>query len=211
MIVLVRHGRTTANARGVLLGRADPDLDDEGTRQVAAVARACAGLDVARVVTSPLGRCRATADAIARAVAAARAGGAAGSDDFDGAVPMQIDDRWVELDYGELDGRPLSDVPRETWDAWRADVTWRPPGGETLAELGERVRAACAALAADAAERDVVVVSHVSPIKAAVAWALGVGDEVAWRLWVAPASISRIGTTGGAPSLRSFNEVGHLN
>jgi broad specificity phosphatase PhoE len=200
MIVLVRHGRTTANARGVLLGRADPDLDDEGTRQVAAVARACAGLDVARVVTSPLGRCRATADAIARTIA--------GVDD---GVPVQIDDRWVELDYGELDGRPLGDVPRETWDAWRADVTWRPPGGETLAELGERVRAACTALAADAAERDVVVVSHVSPIKAAVAWALGVGDEVAWRLWVAPASISRIGTTGGARSLRSFNEVGHLN
>jgi broad specificity phosphatase PhoE len=215
MIVLVRHGRTTANASGVLLGRADPALDDEGTRQVAAVAQACAALDVARVVTSPLGRCRATADAIADAVAAGQAGrsgrsGSRGANRVGEAVPVQVDDRWVELDYGELDGRPLGDVPRETWEAWRADLTWRPPGGETLAELGDRVRAACRALAAEAATRDVVVVSHVSPIKAAVAWALGVGDEVAWRLWVAPASISRIGTSGGGRTLRSFNEVGHL-
>jgi len=53
-------------------------------------------------------------------------------------------------------------------------------------------------------------VTHVSPVKAAVAWALGVGDEVAWRMWVGPASISRIGFAGAAPSLRSFNEVAHL-
>jgi broad specificity phosphatase PhoE len=54
------------------------------------------------------------------------------------------------------------------------------------------------------------VVSHVSPIKAAVAWALGVGDEITWRMWVAPASITRIGCSGPAPSLRSFNELAHL-
>jgi broad specificity phosphatase PhoE len=200
VIVLVRHGRTAANASGVLLGRADPALDDEGTRQVSALAAACTGLDIARIVTSPLGRCRQTAAAIADAHTAS---GAA-------PVPVDVDPRWVELDYGELDGRALRDVPPGTWDAWRADIAWRPPGGETLAELGDRVRAACDALAAEAAERDVVVVTHVSPIKAAVAWALGVGDEVAWRMWVGPASISRIGTAGGARSLRSFNEIAHL-
>jgi len=53
-------------------------------------------------------------------------------------------------------------------------------------------------------------VTHVSPVKAAVAWALGVGDEVAWRMWVGPASICRIGFAGGSPLLRSFNEVAHL-
>ena len=52
--------------------------------------------------------------------------------------------------------------------------------------------------------------THVSPIKAAVAWALGVGDEVAWRMCVAPASITRIGSGRTGPSLRSFNEIAHL-
>jgi broad specificity phosphatase PhoE len=63
------------------------------------------------------------------------------------------------------------------------------------------------------ADGDVVVVSHVSPIKAAAAWALGVGDEVAWRMYVAQASITRIGVggPGGLPSLRSFNETAHLD
>jgi broad specificity phosphatase PhoE len=89
-------------------------------------------------------------------------------------------------------------------------VGWQPPGGESIADLGIRVRQACEALVDAARERDVVVVSHVSPIKAAVAWALGVGDEAAWRMWVAPASITRIGFTGPVPSLRAFNEVAHL-
>ena len=55
-----------------------------------------------------------------------------------------------------------------------------------------------------------VVVSHVSPIKAGVAWALGTGDEVAWRMYVALASITRVGVTERGPILRSFNEVAHL-
>jgi broad specificity phosphatase PhoE len=207
VIVVVRHGRTAANAAGLLLGRADPVLDDIGRRQAAALAGVCAGLDLARVITSPLTRCRQTAEV----VAAAWTGPAAGVAGLRrGAVPVDVDERWIELDYGELDGRPVREVPAATWAAWRADSSWQPPGGESLADLGARVRAACELLVDEARERDVVVVSHVSPIKAAVAWALGVGDEAVWRMWVGPASITRIGVSGPAPSLRTFNEVAHL-
>ncbi len=197
MIVIVRHGRTVANAQGLLLGRSDPPLDGEGARQADALGAACAGLDLARVVTSPLARCRETAAVIARS-------------GRPGPIEVEVDERWIELDYGELDGRPIGDVPATSWASWRSDAGWTPPGGESLAALGARVRAACDDLAGAAAERDVVVVSHVSPIKAAVAWALGVGDEVAWRMWVAPGSLTRIGCAGPAPSLRSFNEMAHL-
>jgi alpha-ribazole phosphatase len=196
VIVVARHGRTAANAAGLLLGRADPALDAEGVRQAAALGAECASLDVARVVTSPLARCRQTAAAVAAACGTK--------------AEMTVDERWIELDYGELDGQPVGDIPATTWAAWRAEVDWQPPGGESLAALGVRVRSACEALAGEARDRDVVVVSHVSPIKAAVAWALGVGDEVVWRMYVAPASLTRIGVTGPAPSLRSFNEVAHL-
>lgn len=202
MIVLVRHGRTDANARGLLLGRADPPLDDEGRRQAALLARGLGELDLVRVVSSPLTRCRQTADTLV-AMLAGDAGGRA-------PVEVEIDERWIELDYGELDGLPASGIAAATRTAWREDIGWAPEGGESLAGLGERVRAACHDLVADAQERDVVVVSHVSPIKAAVAWALGVSDTIAWRMWVAPGSISRIGCGGPAPTLRSFNEVAHL-
>jgi broad specificity phosphatase PhoE len=201
VIVIVRHGRTEANARGLLLGRADPLLDAEGRRQAGRMAGGLGGLDVARIVTSPLQRCRATAEAIAASLADPDAGRE---------IDVEVDERWVELDYGVLDGRPVAELGAGSWAAWRSDVTWAPEGGESLAALGERVRDACEFLAKEAAERDVVVVSHVSPIKAAVAWALGVGDEVVWRMWVAQASITRIGIGPHGPALRSFNEVAHL-
>ena len=196
MIILVRHGRTAANARGLLLGRADPMLDAEGRLQAARLAAALGPLDGARVVTSPLARCRQTAEAIV----------AASAHD----LALDVDDAWIELDYGAFDGLGAGDVAPATWAEWRADVTWTPEGGESLASLGARVRSACQSLAEEARDRDVVVVTHVSPVKAAVAWALGVGDEAAWRMWVGPASISRIGVAGSSPSLRSFNEVAHL-
>jgi broad specificity phosphatase PhoE len=188
VLLLVRHGETDSNRRGHLLGRADPPLTPVGWEQARTLATRLPRPDV--VVSSPLLRARQTAAV------------------FGGEV--RVDERWIELDYGELDGVPFADLPAELWSAWRADIEWCPPGGESLAALGRRVRAGADALADEARDRDVVVVSHVSPIKAAVAWALGVGDEITWRMWVAPASITRIGLSGPAPSLRSFNELAHL-
>jgi broad specificity phosphatase PhoE len=89
-------------------------------------------------------------------------------------------------------------------------VAYAPAGGESLAALGERVRAACEDLAEECAERDVVVVTHVSPLKAAVAWALGVGDEVTWHLYAAPGAVSRIATAGPRRSLHLWNSTAHL-
>jgi broad specificity phosphatase PhoE len=187
-LIVVRHGRTARNAEGRLLGRFDADLDPEGEVQARALAAAVGPVD--RVISSPLARARRTAEAMG--------------------LPVEIDERWIELDYGELDGAAMADVPSEVWTAWRANLAWTPPGGESLAALGERVRAGCDDLVAEAADRTVVVVTHVSPIKAAVAWALGVGDDVVWRMYVAPASITRIGVGPVGPSLRAFNETAHL-
>jgi len=88
----------------------------------------------------------------------------------------------------------------------RADPTFVPAGGESLAALGTRVRGVCEELLDEIREGDVVVVSHVSPIKAAIAWALSAGDEVAWKMFVEVASIARVGVDGYGPSLRSLNE-----
>jgi broad specificity phosphatase PhoE len=123
-----------------------------------------------------------------------------------------VDARWIEVDYGELEGRALGDVPSDLWTRGRADPAFRPPGGESLAEVGVRVREACEDLFARAGEGargdgDVVVVSHVSPIKAAVAWALGAGDQVAWRLYLATASVTRIGWRDDGPVLHRYNET----
>ena len=188
VLIVVRHGRTEANQSGLLLGRADPALDSYGHRQAAALADALAPVD--RVVASPLRRTHQTAEAFGR--------------------PIEVDERWIELDYGEWDGRPVADVPAETWAAWRADADYAPPGGESLAQLGARVHAALDELASQAADTTIVVVTHVSPVKATLAWALGVGHEVAWRSFVATASVTRVAVGPGGPSLHGFNDVIHL-
>jgi broad specificity phosphatase PhoE len=188
-LYVCRHGRTGANASGLLLGRADPDLDDLGHLQARAMAEAIPR--PARVVSSPLARCRQTAAA------------------FGG--PVEVDDRLVELDYGDYDLIPLRDIPAEVWQRWRSDPDFRPPGGETLNELAGRVGQALDSLQEAASDADVVVVSHVSPIKAAVAWALGVSIDVSWRCFVAQASVTEIGFSPTGPSLRLFNGVAHLH
>jgi broad specificity phosphatase PhoE len=191
VLILVRHGQTEANARGLLLGRADPPLTETGYRQARSLASALPR--PARIVSSPLMRARQTAAVLAE-------GSTGGTD-------VEVDPRWIEMDYGSLDCRPASALDAASWQAWRDDPDFVPADGESLASVGERVREACEALAGDAAAHDVIVVSHVSPIKAAVAWAMGVGDEVAWRMFLSDAAICRIDTSGSTPLLLAFNDA----
>jgi broad specificity phosphatase PhoE len=184
VLVLVRHGETQANVDRLLLGRDDPPLTIRGHQQAIALAAALPAPDL--LMSSPLQRARLTAAA------------------FD--VPVVVDERWVELDYGELDGRPISSMPATEWDRWRADCSLPLPGGESLRQVADRVGAACDELAERAAVGTVVVVTHVSPIKAALAWALGTGPEIAWRIFVEDASIARVDTSGPAPVIHSVNQ-----
>jgi probable phosphoglycerate mutase len=195
VLILLRHGESVGNAHGLLLGRADAELTPLGLRQAAA-ARGLLHAPVAEVRTSPLARARHTAEQLGLG------------------LPLTVDDRWVEVDYGEFDGRPLTEVPAEVWRRWRHDPGFRPEGGESLAEVEERVVDACAELFSEAGagarrkegEGDVVVVSHVTPIKSAVAWALGVGD-LSFRLHLRTGSVTRIGWGAEGPVLHGFNDV----
>lgn len=190
MLILVRHGRTAANAAGLLQGRIDQPLDEVGQRQAVAVASFVHdALDgrIDRLVSSPLQRARQTADAFG--------------------LPFEVDERWIELSYGEYEGVPHADVPSEIWTTWRTDPHFVPSGGESLAALDERVRAACDDLLEVAADENVVVVSHVSPMKTAVAWALDVDLRISWRSHLSHASICRIDVRRHGPVLVTFNET----
>ena len=195
-MTLVRHGRTNANASHLLQGHIDNDLDDVGREQAALLGGALDALArVDRIVASPLMRAQQTADAIARSCGRG--------------VTIETDRRWIELDYGDFDGKPLSHVSPETWAEWRVNPEFRPPGGESMAELDSRVRGALAELASDGRGLHIVIVSHVSPIKAAVAWALGVDIGVSWRTALDRASMSTIRLDAQRPALKTFNVTVH--
>jgi probable phosphoglycerate mutase len=192
VILLVRHGQTAPNRDGLVLGRAaDPELTEEGRRQAGRLAAALVEEAPVALYTSPLLRARETAGAIAAACG----------------LVAEPDERLEEIDWGDWEGRPLSGLGKAEVARWRDD-SGTPPGGETLRSVGERMAEFCL----EALERGgpVIAVSHVSPIKAAAAWALGVEDSAAWRMYLGLASITRVDRRGAGPLLVSFNETGHL-
>lgn len=197
MIVLVRHGETEANRERLALGRADPPLTATGEQQAAALGAALgttfAGAEGIRVVSSPLARARATAAPIAAALG----------------LEVAVEPRLVELDYGEWDVRSFAEFPPEDLARWRRDATFAPPGGESLVAVGARVGEWCAEVAGGPT---VIAVSHVSPIKAAVLWAMDADPLLAWRMRLDVASITRVDASGagGQRALVGFNETAHL-
>jgi probable phosphoglycerate mutase len=192
-IIIVRHGRTEFNATGRLQGRTDNPLDEVGLAQAEAVATYLAPelLSDTLIVCSPLLRARQTATVIAEGVG----------------TSLEIDERWIELDYGAYEGLRQSEVPSNVWREWRSDSNFAAPQGESLNQVQQRVADACTELAQRLDGRTAVVVSHVSPIKSAVAWALGVDVSVGWKTQLVTASITRLAISANGAALTSFNEV----
>jgi probable phosphomutase (TIGR03848 family) len=185
-LILVRHGRTTANASGVLAGRtAGIGLDRHGREQAARAAERIAAVPIVGLVTSPLERCRQTS----RILLAAQ----------DGTPPTHIDRNITECDYGDWQGRKIADLAKEP--LW-ATVQRQPsavtfPGGETMAGMQSRAVAAIrkhdAAFQAEFGPAAVwVAVSHGDIIKSILADALGMHLDLFQRITVGPASVSVI-------------------
>lgn len=198
-VILVRHGRTTANASGVLAGRtAGVSLDDVGRTQAATAAERLAAVPLVAVVSSPLERCKQTAAAIV----AAQPG-----------RPRRLTDKGLtECDYGEWQGRALKTLAKEP--LWKT-VQTQPsaavfPGGESMTAMQARAVAAVrrrdAALESEHGAGAVwVAVSHGDLIKSVLADALGMHLDLFQRLHVDPASVSIIRYTATRPFVLASN------
>jgi len=197
-VVLVRHGRSTANTSGVLAGRLPGvTLDDHGQAQAATIAQRLAGTRFDRLVSSPLDRCLQTL-----APFSASSG-----------LPVEIDDRFAEVDYGDWSGRALKDLVSEP--LWRT-VQQHPsaavfPAGEGLATVSARAAAALRDIrAAATTDQTVLVCSHGDVIKSILADALGMHLDAFQRIVVAPSSISVIRYTPLRPFVERINDTGDL-
>ena len=200
-LVLVRHGETALTASRRYSGRGDVPLSDQGAAQAEAVATrltTVAGGDVV-ILSSPLRRCVATAEAISRALADA---------------PVRVEPDLIECDFGEWEGLTFADV-RERWpaelDAWLQSTAVAPPGGESFQAVSERTRAVVSRLLSDYAGQTVIAVSHVSPIKLILRDALAAKDEFLHRLFLDAAGISIVDTyPDGGIAVRTVNDTAHL-
>jgi alpha-ribazole phosphatase len=193
VILLIRHGQTVTNARGLLVGRSDPELTELGERQARALRPLLNG--VVSVWVSPLRRARDTA-----ALALPH-------------LEADVVEDFIEVDYGDLDGQPLSVVSAEQWRVFESDHEYALGGGESLASVDRRVHARLQSLLEDSESllhshhEHLAIVSHVSPIKSAAVWALGVAGATAWRTRLDNGSLTVIGVRDTSPALVRFNAV----
>jgi broad specificity phosphatase PhoE len=137
-VFLARHGRTALNAEGRLRGLSDPPLDEVGIAEVGRLAEVLASKHPTAVISSPLQRAVATAQAI---------GSASGA-------PVTVDARLNDRDYGPMTGHLREEVERQYRSVDLA------PGVEPLTELAARARQAFFDLVADYGPGPVVMVSH---------------------------------------------------
>ncbi|WP_037578096.1 histidine phosphatase family protein [Phaeacidiphilus oryzae] len=208
-LLLVRHGRSTANTSGVLAGWSPGvDLDESGRRQADGLVDRLAELPISLVVSSPLDRCRQTVAPLLSARAAAGT-----------PVPDHRDERIGECRYGDWTGRKLAELADEplwrTVQAHPSAAVFPGPEGESLREMSHRAVEAVREWDARVAEEhgpDAVwlACSHGDVIKAVAADALGMHLDDFQRISVEPCSVTAIRYTPMRPFLLRLGDTGGL-
>jgi probable phosphomutase (TIGR03848 family) len=198
-VLLVRHGRTTANAAGTLAGRLPGvRLDEHGAEQAARLGERLAPVPLAALVTSPLERCRQTAKAVAAA--------------HPSAPRTETDRGLTECDYGDWQGRALKDLARlKLWGTVQTQPSAATfPRGESMAAM--QARAVAAVRRRDAALEEEhgpgavwVAVTHGDLVKAVLADALGLHLDLFQRITADPASVSVVRYTPSRPFVLATN------
>ncbi|WEH42665.1 MSMEG_4193 family putative phosphomutase [Streptomyces sp. NBC_01218] len=202
-LILVRHGRSTANTSGVLAGRTPGvQLDERGAEQAAGLPGRLAGMPLVAAVSSPLERCRQTLQPLLDA----RPG-----------LPLHVEEGLSECDYGDWSGRKLAELSDEPL---MSVVQQHPsaaafPGGESMRAMQNRavdaVRAWNTRIEAEYGEDAVyVMASHGDIIKAVVADALGMHLDLFQRIHVDPCSLTAIRYTRLRPFLLRLGDTGDL-
>ncbi|GAA2497992.1 bifunctional RNase H/acid phosphatase [Streptomyces thermolineatus] len=199
--VLMRHGETalTPEKRFSGSGGSDPDLSDKGRWQAERTAAALAARGtVQAVVSSPLARCRQTAQTVADRLG----------------LEVRIEDGLRETDFGAWEGLTFAEVKDKypaDLEAWLASSKAAPTGGESFASVARRVSVARDKLLARHSGRTVLLVTHVTPVKTLVRLALGAPPESLFRMELSAASVSAVQYyADGNASLRLLNDTSHL-
>ncbi|MFC9895409.1 bifunctional RNase H/acid phosphatase [Nocardia sp. NPDC127579] len=198
-LLLLRHGQTELSVQRRYSGRGNPPLTAHGRDQAAHAAKMLAAKgDIAAIVCSPLGRARETAEAAGAALN----------------LPVHVLDGLIETDFGDWEGLTFLEAAQqdpELHARWLTDTSVIPPGGESFDAVRERIEDVRRDLVALYPGANVLVVSHVTPIKTLLQLALGVGPSLLFRLHLdlASLSVAEFYPDGGS-SVRLVNDTSYL-
>jgi broad specificity phosphatase PhoE len=172
---LVRHGQTDWNLAGRYQGHSDVPLNESGRGEACALAIQLQNQLFSAVYTSDLQRARETAQVIAAALR----------------KPVTVDRRLREIDLGEWEGQLAEFIKHsqpELWQLRRTDpAAFRPPGGETVGEVAERVYAVLDEIARQYPNGNVLIVSHGLTLAAVICRTRGDPPGQAYQVYVANA------------------------
>ncbi|WP_055481304.1 bifunctional RNase H/acid phosphatase [Sphaerimonospora mesophila] len=199
-LLLLRHGETPLSIEKRFSGLGDPLLTANGTAQAEAAAARLSRepYEIGAIVSSPLKRARQTAEAVA-----VRTG-----------LPVEVDEDLREIDFGAWEGYTFAEVQQrwpEQLAAWLADPEVPPPGGESFADAARRVDRARERIVKANEGRCVLTVSHVTPIKLLLRFALSAPPESMYRMHLDLACLSAIDYYADGPAVvRALNDTAHL-
>ena len=196
--LLLRHGQTALSVEKRFSGTGEQPLTETGRRQAAAAATRLARADAQVVITSPLRRARETAELVAAAAG----------------LELVVEDGLRETDFGDWEGYTFAEI-RAKWPddltAWLADTALAPPHGESFDATATRVRQARDRVLASYGGQKVVLVSHVTPIKTLLRFALDAPPSALYRMHLDLACLSEVAWFPDGPAVvRSLNDVAHL-
>ncbi|OBI79499.1 bifunctional RNase H/acid phosphatase [Mycobacterium asiaticum] len=198
-LLLLRHGQTELSVQRRYSGRGNPPLNEVGWRQAGLAARYLTQRrGIAAVISSPLQRAYDTATTAARALG----------------LEVTVDDDLIETDFGAWEGLTFAEAAARDPDLhrrWLYDTGTLPPGGESFDDVLRRVRRGRDRIIAAHEGKNVLVVSHVTPIKLLLRMALDAGSGILYRLHLDLASLSIAEFyPDGASSVRLVNQTGYL-
>lgn len=199
-IILIRHGQTVWHSDKIerAEGRADVDLDEVGIRQARATAARLEQMDVSAIYSSPLKRAFSTAS-----ILAARKG-----------LTVQADPGLIDIDYGKWQG--LTHEEAQASDAALYDLWLKKPhlvtfpGGESLANVKQRIVSTVETLTPEHDGQTVVLVSHKVACRVLLCHLLGLDESHFWTFQQGFCAINMFDLDRGLPVIRLINDTCHL-
>ncbi|MDY6834867.1 MAG: histidine phosphatase family protein [Chloroflexota bacterium] len=200
-LLLVRHGETDWNKKGLFQGQSDIELNTYGLEQVRMVGQRLSTEEISSVYSSDLKRAKQTTQAIT-------------SINGNQGLPVTYTRQLRELYFGDFEGKNFEEIKEHYLPlakAWRdGDLDTTAPGGETLSQLGTRIMALADGIYDQHTDETVLVVAHGGPLQLMMCYLIGIDIQHWWRFHLDTASISIVNLYKEWSVLSLMNGTAHL-
>jgi len=195
-IIFLRHGQAKNNIKRVLSGRSPGvPLTEQGINQAQTIAKFLKPMKISKIFSSPIERATKTAEIVAKK----------------NSIEYSIDDRLIELDMGKFTGLPYDEIFEKHGNVflkfYEGQIEIAHNGVETFAEVKKRVLSIVDHILKDHHDENVVLVTHMDPIKSMLSTVMDLKPQSLFELIIANASLTIFREEGGKLSVKAINAM----